>query len=134
VASLVRLPDFHAVELGLWSVAGEGLAGPPVLLLFEAEHVAKVRQAAAKAVRALPAATLDQEGMADLVGVDEGGLVCDLIGAPDGAACVTLAVADGSGVAEVPMEKADVLPRVLAAAERRLAEWGVVPLAGDLRN
>jgi hypothetical protein len=139
VVGLVRLPDGHAVELGLWTIAAERLVEPPMPLVFMAEGTPRVRRLVDKAIEVLPRAKFDEDGVVVLAQEPDaegeaGEMGCTAMRSPDGAGLFSLWWTDASGVASVPLDKAGALARVLRAAERQLAEWGVVPLAGDLRN
>jgi hypothetical protein len=126
--------------LGLWSVADGKLVGPPMPVVFMAADTPQVRRVVEAAIRVLPRAEFDEDGIAVLAQeIDRstggtGEMGCTAIRTGNGADLFSLWWTDGTGVASVPLDKADVLARVLRDAERQLAEWGVAPLSPDLTN
>jgi hypothetical protein len=137
IAGLFRHPDGPAVELGLWMVADGKLFGSPTPMVFMAADTPQVRRVVEAAIGVLPRAEFDEDGIAVLtqeVDPVTGKLVCTATRISDGAGLFSLWWTDGTGVASVPLDKAGALARVLRAAEKQLTEWGVAPLAGDLRN
>jgi hypothetical protein len=134
VARLVRLPDGHAVELGCWSVTDKGLVEPLLPVVLGVASTAEVRRLVETAISVLPLAEYDADGVALLaqrvdVDVDEqdgmGEMGCTATRAADGGRLFSLWWADAAGIVTVPLGKAAALVRVLAAAERQLAELGL---------
>jgi len=132
LAFLVRGEDGgDALELGAWTVTDEGkLVRPARLLVFPVADVDQVRTLAERASAALPHVDDGQDGDAVLGRV--GALAATLTRGADGARWATLGRADGSGgLAAVPAAALGRLVRVLAEAERELAELGLVALPRD---
>jgi hypothetical protein len=133
LAFLVRGEDGgNALELGAWAVTADGKlvrpARPP--LVFPVGEVDQVRALAERAAAALPHTAPGQDGGAVLGRA--GALAAALTRGPDGAPWATLGRADGSGgLAAVPAAALGRLVRVLAEAERELAELGLVALPRD---
>lgn len=132
LAFLVRGEDGgDALELGAWAVTDEGkLVRPARPLVVPVGEVDAVRALAERAAAALPHAAPGQDGGAVLGRV--GALAAALTRGPDGTPGVTLGRADGSGgLAAVPAAALGGLVRVMAEAERELAELGLVALPRD---
>jgi hypothetical protein len=120
-----------ALELGAWAVTDEGKLVRPARqpLVFPVGEVDAVRALAERAAAALPHVNHGQNG--DAVLGRAGALVASLTRGPDGTPWATLGRADGSGLAAVPAVALGRLVRVLAEAERELAELGLVVLPRD---
>jgi hypothetical protein len=133
LAFLVSATDGGAaLELGTWAVAEGGkLARPARPLVVPAKEVDRVRalvQGAAATLNRVPHGQAD--GPAEL-GRD-GELTLTTASGPDGAPWATLGRADAGGLVAVPAAALASLVRVLAEAERQLAELGLVALAEAL--
>ena len=139
VAGLVKLPDGYAVELGCWSITDEGLVEPPLPVVFMADGTPQVRRLVETAIAVLPLAEHDADGIAVLAQEldaegEAGEMGCTATRAAGGGELFSLLWTDASGVASVPVARAESMARVLAAAERQLAELGLVSLSRNLRN
>jgi hypothetical protein len=98
--------------------------------VFPVGEVDAVRALAERALAGLPYAAHGQDG--DTVLGHAGALAATLTRGPDGAPWATLGRADGrGGLAAVPAAALGRLVRVLAEAERELAELGLVALPRD---
>jgi hypothetical protein len=131
LAFLVRGKDGgDALELGAWAVTDAGkLVRPAQLLVFPVGDVDKVRALAERASAALPHVDHGQDGGVVLGRAGE--LEAALTRGSDGAPWATLGRVDGGGLAAVPAVALGRLVRVLAEAERELAELGLVALLRD---
>jgi hypothetical protein len=107
--------------------------------LLDAAAVAEARRLVELAMETAPHAIFDEDGETTLAlepgeGDDGVRAAVTAMRAPDGVLWASLARTDGLGLAEVPALELAALARVLAAAERKLAELGLARLSGDLRN
>jgi hypothetical protein len=131
LAFLVPLEDGDGLELGAWSTAGDGkLARPARPLVFPIGDVDRVRGLAERAAAALAQAPFETDD--SIVLAEEGSLRASVARGPDGVRWATLGWADGSGLAVVPAAAIASLVRVLAEAERLLAELGLLAFPRDL--
>lgn len=153
VAATLDGAEVLAVELGVWRVPADdgdpdrapagviltaadgepdhlpGTSPPSLLrprrpLLLTPGALPAVLALVERALAALPGAVLDDDGVALLA--EAGELVATLATGPDGRPFVTIGWRDGSGVAFVPVERAEALATVIHAAEVELARRHVV--------
>lgn len=117
-----------ALELGAWPVAAGGkLARPAQPLVVSAKEVDRVRALVEGAIATLPPVLHGREGGPVELGHDDGLALTAALG-PDGALWATLGQVDGGGRVAVPAVALASMVRVLAEAERELAELGLVAL------
>jgi hypothetical protein len=119
----------EALELGTWSVSEEGkLARLCPSLVFPVRDVDQVRNLVERAVARLRQAPRGENGAVVLA--RDGGLEAAVMRGPDGTTWASLGPTGRGGLAVVPAGEIESFVRVLAEAERELAELGLVALPG----
>ena len=117
----------EALELGTWSVTEEGkLVRRCPSLLFPLRDVDRVRGLAERAVESLLHRTCGEDEAAVLERDSEFEAIATR--GPDGMVWASLAWPASGGLAAVPAAEIGSFVRVLAEAERELAELGLVDL------